>query len=94
MHVVDSCRIGRLRSDIRPLIAVFVLELVEDDVTSVGDSVRKNSFRHLLHIRLPCSSIPRVIVAKGAIIARGQPAWESATVRFGVDIRTGTEDNV
>jgi hypothetical protein len=76
------------------LVAVFVFDLVEDNVASVGDSVWEDDLGHLLHVRLPCSSIPRVVVAKGAIIAGREPSREPSCIGFGVDIRTRTEDHV
>lgn len=94
LHVINACRVGSLRGDVGPLVAVFVLELVEDDVASVGDSMREDDFGHLLHVRLPCGGVSRVVVAKRTILASGQPSRESSCIGFSVDVRTWTEDHV
>lgn len=94
LHVVDACGVGGFGGYVLPLVAVFVFDLVEDDVASVGYGVRKNDFGHLFHVRLPCGGVSRVVVAESAIVAGGKPARESSCVGFGVDVRAWTENHV
>lgn len=94
LHVVNACSVRRLCVHVCPLVAVFVLNLVEDDIASVGDSVREDDFGHLLHVRLPCSGVSRVVVTKGAVFAGSEPSREPSCVGFGVDIRARPEDHI
>lgn len=94
LHVVDARDVGGFRSHVLPLVAVFVFDLVEDDVASVGYGVRENYFGHLRHVRLPCSGVSGVVVAEGSVVTDGKPTGESSCVGFGIDIRSRTEDHV
>ena len=94
LHVVDARGVGGFGGHVGPLVAVLVLELVEDDVASVGDGMREDNFGHLLHVRLPSSRVSRVVVAKSAVVAGREPAREASCVRFGVNVRAWPEDHV
>jgi hypothetical protein len=94
LHVVNACGVGGFGGHVCPLVAIFVFDLVEDDVAPVGDGVWEDNFGHLLHVRFPGSGVSRVVITESAIITGGEPAWEASCVGFGVDIRTWTEDHV
>ena len=94
LHVVDSCGVGGFGGHVLPLVTVFIFDLVENDVASVGYGVRENDFGHLLHVRFPCCGVSRVVVAESTVVAGREPAWESSCVGFGIDVRTRTEDYV
>ena len=94
LHVVDARVVGGFRGHVLPLVAVFVFDLVEDDVASVCDGVRENDFGHLRHVRLPCSGVSGVVVTESTVVAGREPARESSCIGFGVDVRTRAEDHV
>jgi hypothetical protein len=73
---------------------MYLFQLVKDHVASVRDSVRKNHFRHLLHVRLPGIGVSRIIVAKSAIVTGGKPPRKSSSIGLSVDIWSGTKNNV
>ena len=94
LHVVDACGVGGFGGDVGPLVAIFVLDLVEDYVASISNCMREDNFGHLLHVRLPSSGVSRVVVAKGAIVAGSEPPRESSCVCFCVNVRPWSEDYV
>jgi hypothetical protein len=73
---------------------MYLFQLVKDHVASVRDCVRKNNFGHLLHVRLPGSGVPRIVVTQSAVVTSGKPARKSSCVCFSVDIWPRTEDDI
>ena len=89
-HVVDGRFVWCAGCDVGPLFAIFVLDLVENDVTTVSNRVLGNDFVDVFDVWLPGFCIARVIVAKCAVVSGRDPAREAPSSTFGVDVWSGT----
>lgn len=94
LHVVNRSLVGSSTSSICPLVAVLVLNLVEDDITAIDNRMLSNDFVHSLDVRLPGFSVSSIVVAERAICAGRYPTRETTASTFCVDVWSRTVENV
>lgn len=95
LHVCNRRLIRHpLRSTANPLIPVFILNLVDQGVLTIGHLMLAGNRGHLSEVGLPSRRVSRVIIPQSPVLTGGQPERESTGASFGIDIRSWTHDDV
>ena len=93
-HIVDGLKIRNFLRTVKPLVSKFILDLIQENIATVGDLVLGNYLRHLVHIRRPSIRVPGVVIAQLTVCPCRNPSWKSAGRGLGVDIWARAEEYI
>lgn len=86
--------VGSSASSVCPLVAIFVLDLVEDDVAAIDNGMLGNDSVDSLDVGLPGFGVSSVVVTERTIRAGCYPTRETTASAFRIDVGSGTIEDV
>lgn len=90
-HIRNGGRVRNLFHHVLPLITIFILNLIDEYIASIGHLMLSDDFGHLGEVRGPSIRVSGIVVSQSAIGSSCEPSGKPACSRFGVDVRPWTE---
>lgn len=94
LHVSDGSFVRCACGHVCPLLSIFILNLIEENVAAASELVVSNYGGNVVEIRCPGLSVSGIIVTKGTISTSSEPTGKATGGSLGVDIRARAEQDV